>query len=105
MFKRSTAFPLKIMGTNNSSLLCPPERKAHPPSQADVLPRQRRPRLQTRRLQSQRPFAHPDIHSFVCRSIELEGPILDVETDGEIAGGLPAKLWVYPASLLVRMPI
>ena len=60
---------------------------------------------QFRRLQSQRPFAHPDIHSFVCRSIELEGPILDVETDGEIAGGLPAKLWVCPASLLVRMPI
>ena len=31
--------------------------------------------------------------------------ILDVETDGEIAGSLPAKLSVSPASLLVRMPI
>lgn len=60
---------------------------------------------QFRRLQSQRRFDHPDIQSLVCRSIELEGPILDVETDGEIAGGLPAKLSVYPASLLVRMPI
>ncbi len=56
------------------------------------------------RLESRRPFNHPDIHSFVCRSIDLEGPELDVETDGEIAGGLPARLWVRPEGLLVRMP-
>ncbi len=56
------------------------------------------------RLESRRPFNHPDIHSFVCRSIDLEGPELDVETDGEIVGGLPARLWVRPGGLLVRMP-
>lgn len=56
------------------------------------------------RLESGRPFTHPDIHSFVCRSIDLEGPELDVETDGEIAGGLPARLSVLPGALLVRMP-
>ncbi|MCH7823433.1 MAG: diacylglycerol kinase family lipid kinase [Acidobacteria bacterium] len=56
------------------------------------------------RLERRRPFTHPDIHSFVCRSIDLEGPELDVETDGEIVGSLPARLWVRPGGLLVRMP-
>ena len=59
---------------------------------------------QFRRLGNKRPFDHPDIQSFVCRSIELEGPELEVETDGEIAGGLPARLWIRPGGLLVRMP-
>ena len=60
---------------------------------------------QFRRLERRRSFKHPDIHSFICRSINLEGPELDVETDGEIAGSLPARLWVRPGALLVRMPV
>lgn len=59
---------------------------------------------QFRRLQHELPFDHPDITSFACRSIEIEGSELDVETDGEIAAGLPARLWVRQNGLLVRMP-
>ena len=59
---------------------------------------------QFRRLSRKRPFNHPDIRTFACGSIELDGPELDVETDGEIAAGLPARLWVRAGGLLVRMP-
>jgi len=59
---------------------------------------------QFRRLGRNLPFNHHDIQSFACRSIDLDGPDLDVETDGEIAAGLPARLWVRAAGLLVRMP-
>ena len=59
---------------------------------------------QFRRMSQNRPFNHPEIQSFTCRSIDLEGPDLDVETDGEIAGGLPARIWVRGSGLLVRMP-
>lgn len=59
---------------------------------------------QFRRLSRNRPFDHPEIHSFTCRSIDLEGPDLDLETDGEIAGGLPARIWVRDSGLLLRMP-
>lgn len=47
---------------------------------------------------------HPAISNFTCRSLELEGAPLDVETDGEVAGRLPARLSVRPGGLLVRMP-
>ena len=47
---------------------------------------------------------HPAISNFTCRSLELDGAVLDVETDGEVAGGLPARLSVRPEGLLVRMP-
>jgi len=59
---------------------------------------------QFRRMSQNLPFTHPEIQSFTCRSIDLEGPDLDVETDGEIAGGLPARIWVRSSGLLVRMP-
>ena len=59
---------------------------------------------QFRRLGRQRPFNHPDIRSFTCRSIDLDGPELEVETDGEIAAGLPARLSVRAGGLLVRLP-
>lgn len=59
---------------------------------------------QFRRLSRKRPFNHPDIRRFACRSIKLDGPELEVETDGEIAAGLPARLWVRAGGLLVRMP-
>jgi YegS/Rv2252/BmrU family lipid kinase len=59
---------------------------------------------QFRRLDRNRPFNHPDIRSFACRSIDLDGPELEVETDGEIAAGLPARLSVRAGGLLVRMP-
>jgi diacylglycerol kinase family enzyme len=59
---------------------------------------------QFRRLSKNRPFDHPEIQTFTCRSIDLEGPDLDVEADGEIAGGLPARLWVRDSGLLMRMP-
>lgn len=59
---------------------------------------------QFRRLGRKLPFDHPDIASFACRSIELEGPGIDIETDGEIAAGLPARLAVRGGGLLVRMP-
>ncbi len=57
-----------------------------------------------RKLDRGIPFSHPAIESFACRSIELTGPGLEVETDGEIAGGLPARLQVRPGGLLTRMP-
>jgi diacylglycerol kinase (ATP) len=60
--------------------------------------------LQFRRLDRELPLDHPDIRSFACRSIDLEGPEIDVETDGEVAAVLPARLWVRPGGLLVRMP-
>jgi YegS/Rv2252/BmrU family lipid kinase len=47
---------------------------------------------------------HPEILSFDCRSIELSGSDIRVETDGEVCGGLPAKLSVRPGGLLVRVP-
>jgi diacylglycerol kinase family enzyme len=59
---------------------------------------------QFRRLDRRLPFEHPDIQAFACRSIDLAGPELDVETDGEIAAGLPARLSVRAGGLLVRMP-
>jgi len=59
---------------------------------------------QFRRLDRKLPFTHPDIHSFPCRSIDLEGSEIEMETDGEIAAGLPARLWVRPGGLLVRLP-
>lgn len=59
---------------------------------------------QFRRLDRELPFDHPDIRSFRCRSIDLAGAELEVETDGEIAAGLPARLWVRAGGLLVRMP-
>jgi YegS/Rv2252/BmrU family lipid kinase len=59
---------------------------------------------QFRRLDRKLPFDHPQIHSFACRTLDLEGNGLDVETDGEIAAGLPARLWVRPSGLLIRMP-
>ncbi len=59
---------------------------------------------QLSRLGRNRPFDHEDIEHFTCRSIDIEGPEIDVETDGEIAGVLPARIWVSPAALLVRMP-
>lgn len=59
---------------------------------------------QFRRLDRGRPFNHPDIRSFACRSIDLDGPELEVETDGEIAARLPARLSVRAGGLLVRMP-
>ncbi len=59
---------------------------------------------QFRRLDRGKPFTHPDVVSFSCRSIDLDGPAIDVETDGEVAAGLPARLWVRPGGLLVRMP-
>lgn len=60
--------------------------------------------LQFRRLDRGLPLTHPEIRSFTCRSIELKGSDLDVETDGEVVAGLPARLWVRPAGLLVRLP-
>ena len=59
---------------------------------------------QLSRLSRNRPFDHADIEQFTCRFIEIDGPEIDVETDGEIAGGLPARIAVRPAALLVRMP-
>lgn len=59
---------------------------------------------QFRRLDRKLPFTHPDIHSFACRSIDLDGPDIEMETDGEIAAGLPARLGVRPRGLLVRLP-
>lgn len=59
---------------------------------------------QFRRLGRKRSFNHPDIQSFTCRSIDLDGPELEVEMDGEITAGLPARLWVRARGLLVRMP-
>ena len=59
---------------------------------------------QLSRVSRNRLFDHADIEQFTCRSIEIKGPEIDVETDGEIAGGLPARIWVRPAALLVRMP-
>jgi len=59
---------------------------------------------QFRRLDRGLPLTHPEIRSFTCRSLELEGPPLDVETDGEVAAALPARLSVRPNGLLVRMP-
>jgi len=56
------------------------------------------------RLARGRPFDHPEIRTFTCRSIELEGPAIDVETDGEIAGRLPARIAVLAGALRVRMP-
>jgi YegS/Rv2252/BmrU family lipid kinase len=56
------------------------------------------------RLARGRPFDHPEIRTFTCRSIELEGPAIDVETDGEIAGRLPARIAVLPGALRVRLP-
>ncbi|MGD8818213.1 MAG: diacylglycerol kinase family lipid kinase [Acidobacteriota bacterium] len=60
--------------------------------------------LQFRRLDRKLPFTHPDIRSFPCRSIDLDGPEIEMETDGEIAAGLPARLSVRPGGLLVRLP-
>jgi diacylglycerol kinase (ATP) len=59
---------------------------------------------QFRRLDRGLPFDHPEISSFACRSIDLQGTGLEVETDGEIAAGLPARLWVRPGGLLARIP-
>jgi YegS/Rv2252/BmrU family lipid kinase len=56
------------------------------------------------RLATGRPFDHPEILAFTCRSIDLEGPPIDVETDGEIAGRLPARIAVLPGALRVRLP-
>jgi diacylglycerol kinase family enzyme len=56
------------------------------------------------RLARGRPFDHPEIRTFTCRSIELEGPAIDVETDGEIAGRLPARIAVLAGALRVRLP-
>jgi YegS/Rv2252/BmrU family lipid kinase len=50
------------------------------------------------------PLDHPEILSFDCQSIELSGSDVRVETDGEVDGGLPARLWVRPGGLLVRVP-
>lgn len=59
---------------------------------------------QFRRLDRQLPFTHPDIESFACQAIDLDGPEIEMETDGEVAAGLPARLWVRPGGLLVRLP-
>lgn len=59
---------------------------------------------QFRRLDRGLPLTHPEIRSFSCRTIDLEGAGLDVETDGEVVAGLPARLWVRPSGLLVRLP-
>ncbi len=59
---------------------------------------------QFRRLDRGIPFDHPQITSLACRSIDLDGAAIDVETDGEVAGGLPARLSLRPGGLLVRMP-
>ncbi len=47
---------------------------------------------------------HPEILSFSCRSLELRGADIRVETDGEVDGGLPARLFVRPGGLVVRVP-
>ena len=47
---------------------------------------------------------HPEILSFSCRSVELRGADIRVETDGEVGGGLPARLYVRPGGLVVRVP-
>ncbi len=47
---------------------------------------------------------HPEILSFSCRSLELRGADIRVETDGEVDGGLPARLSVRPGGLVVRVP-
>lgn len=48
---------------------------------------------------------HPEILSFSCRSLELRGAGIRVETDGEVGGGLPARLSVRPGGLIVRVPL
>jgi len=47
---------------------------------------------------------HPEILSFSCHSLELSGADIRVETDGEVGGGLPARLSVRPGGLVVRVP-
>jgi diacylglycerol kinase (ATP) len=47
---------------------------------------------------------HPEIFSFDCLSLELRGADIRVETDGEVGGGLPARLSVRPGGLVVRVP-
>jgi len=59
---------------------------------------------QFRRLDRGIPFDHPEITSLACGSIDLDGDAIDVETDGEVAGGLPARLSVRAGGMLARMP-
>lgn len=47
---------------------------------------------------------HPKIRLFDCQWLELSGADIRVETDGEVGGGLPARLSVRAGGLRVRVP-
>ncbi|MFQ5742737.1 MAG: diacylglycerol/lipid kinase family protein [Acidobacteriota bacterium] len=57
------------------------------------------------RLMRGRRLDHAAVKNFSCRALQIDGPPLPVETDGEVEGELPTCLSVRPGGLLVRLPV